>query len=472
MPSHPRCLAASLVAVLAGAAACTAGPTGPPDATARRPASTSPAAPTGAATTHPATSRTPLVVAVHPTRRPPDLSVAQVRALRAGDVTDWAELGAPAAPLRTGTAAMVRADRNTVAVLPATEVEPPLVVATVDGVDPLRRPSAYGITVEGPAPPEVTSLTVTGDLMLGRRVGDRMAAAGDLAAALRPMARRLAAADLTVGNLEGTLSTAGPPQQGGDSFGADPGVRAGLRLAGFDVLGLANNHTGDFGRRALVQTVRRVQAGGFLSVGAGRRLADAARPVVVERNGVHFGIVAFDAIGETPAATPTRPGVLRVRMQPRTGPLVATDLARVTGIVRGLRGRVDVILVLPHWGTQYTTRTVRDQRVVARALVAAGADLVVGSHPHWVQGVEAVRGSLVAYSLGNFVFDMDFSRRTQEGAVLDLTYWGSALKESRLVPVVIGPDFAPRVSSGRRAEVILDRVWAASGPPLRGSHAR
>ena len=237
------------------------------------------------------------------------------------------------------------------------------------------------------------------------------------------------------------------------------------------MLGLANNHTGDFGRRALVQTVRRVQAGGFLSVGAGRRLADAARPVVVERNGVHFGIVAFDAIGETPAATPTRPGVLRVRMQPRTGPLVATDLARVTGIVRGLRGRVDVILVLPHWGTQYTTRTVRDQRVVARALVAAGADLVVGTHPHWVQGVESVRGSLVAYSLGNFVFDMDFSRRTQEGAVLELTYWGSALKESRLVPVVIGPDFAPRVSSGRRAEVILDRVWAASGPPLGGSHA-
>ena len=113
MPSHPRCLAASLVAVLAGAAACTAGPADPPDATGRQPASTSPAAPTGAATPHPATSRTPLVVAVHPTRRPPDLSVAQVRALRAGDVTDWAELGAPAAPLRTGTAAMVRADRNT-----------------------------------------------------------------------------------------------------------------------------------------------------------------------------------------------------------------------------------------------------------------------------------------------------------------------------------------------------------------------
>ena len=99
-------------------------------------------------------------------------------------------------------------------------------VATVDGVDPLRRPSAYGITVEGPAPPEVTTVTVTGDLMLGRRVGYRMAARATWP---RRCARWPAASPPRTSpwaTSRTRLSTAGPPQQGGDSFGADPGVRA------------------------------------------------------------------------------------------------------------------------------------------------------------------------------------------------------------------------------------------------------
>jgi poly-gamma-glutamate synthesis protein (capsule biosynthesis protein) len=110
--------------------------------------------------------------------------------------------------------------------------------------------------------------------------------------------------------------------------------------------------------------------------------------------------------------------------------------------------------------------------VVARHLVRAGADLVVGGHPHWVQGVESLPGGLVVYSLGNFVFDMDFMRETQEGVVLELTYWGTELKAAELIPVVIGRDFAPRVARGERASAILDRIWSASGAPLSGSHAR
>ncbi len=321
-------------------------------------------------------------------------------------------------------------------------------------------------------PDRVTTVTVTGDVMLGRRVGDRLAEVGDPAAALRPLAGRLARADLTIGNLESTLSKAGAPRQGDDSFGASPSVRRGLRLAGFDVLSLANNHVGDYGPQALVETVHLLRAGRLKTVGAGADLARASRPAVVVRNGVTFGIVAFDAIGETPAAGPGRPGALRVRMQPRTGPLVRSDLDRVTGIVRDLRPEVDVVLVLPHWGTQYTHETVRDQRVVARALVDAGADLVVGGHPHWVQGVEVVRGGFVAYSLGNFVFDMDFMQQTQEGALLELTFWGPELKGARLVPYVIGADFAPRVARGARGDAILGDVWRASGAPLRGTHAR
>ena len=298
--------------------------------------------------------------------------------------------------------------------------------------------------------------------MLGRRVGDAAAATGDPAAPLRPLQRRLAAADITVGNLESTLSRAGSPRQGDDSFAAPPSVLPGLADSGLDVLSLANNHTGDFGDLALLQTIRRVGRSPIEQVGAGRDLAAAWRPVVVRRHGVRFGFVAFNAIGETPRATGTAPGGASVRMPPRTGPLNAADLRRAVRTVRGLkRDRADVVVVLPHWGDQYTHVPVPAQRRVGRALVGAGADVVVGGHPHWVQQVQRVRRGLagrvglVVHSLGNYVFDMDFMRQTQEGVICDLVFAGDRLRRVRFTPYVIGSDFAPRPVRGPRARAIV-----------------
>jgi len=307
---------------------------------------------------------------------------------------------------------------------------------------------------------------VVGDVMLGRRVGRALAAEGNFAAALEPTRRRLAASDITAGNLESTLSTAGAPRQGGNSFAADPRVLAGLRRAGFDVLSLANNHTGDFGLRALIDTVDRVAAARIAPVGAGRNLNRARQPAVVERNGIKFGFLAFNAIGETPAAGRDSPGAVRIRMPPRTGPLNETDLRAMQAAVRRLNAKADVVVVLPHWGDQYTNRPVPEQPRVARALIDAGADLIVGGHPHWVQGIELYRDRLIAHSLGNYVFDMDFSRPTREGVILELTFWGSDLKAAELVPVVIGSDLAPRVVTGAAADRILSRIWQTSGLPF------
>ncbi len=237
----------------------------------------------------------------------------------------------------------------------------------------------------------------------------------------------------------------------------------GLRDAGFDVLSLANNHTGDYGPTALIETVERVADAGILPVGAGRNVAAAREPAVVERNGIRFGFLAFNATGETPAPGSDRPGAVRVRMQPRTGPLNAADLRAMRSSIRRLKARADVVIVLPHWGAQYTYRAVPDQRRVARSLLDAGADLVVGGHPHWVQGFEFHDGKLIAHSLGNYIFDMDFARETQEGVILELAFWGSELKAAEFVPVVIGSDFAPRVVTGAAAQRILRPIWQVSG---------
>jgi poly-gamma-glutamate synthesis protein (capsule biosynthesis protein) len=304
----------------------------------------------------------------------------------------------------------------------------------------------------------VVKVVVVGDIMLGRRVGAHAAAVGDPAAPLRPLQSRLAAADLTVGNLESTLSTFGLPRQGGDSFAADPAVLPGLRAAGFDVLSLANNHTGDFGPKALRQTVRRVHRGGIHPVGAGPDRRSAWRPVVLSRRGISFGFLAFNAIGETPRATRQSPGAASVRMEPRTGPLSRHDLAATKARVRRLAKRVDVVIVLPHWGDQYTHRPVPDQRRVGRALIAAGATAVVGGHPHWVQDVEKHDDRLLVHSLGNFVFDMDFSLETREGVLLELTFRGEDVEAARLVPYRIDEQFRPQLVHGAAAQSVLQGI--------------
>jgi poly-gamma-glutamate synthesis protein (capsule biosynthesis protein) len=452
---------AGLLVCVALLAACSS-----PDSSEPAPAPPPTSSPATTEATEPADPPTtePLVLAVHVRRPPADLTRAQAGLLVDGGVTRWSQLGLPGGRLtvtrKAGDLAGLPID--TVAIVPASTVGPGVRALSVGGVDPLRDPDDYLLRVVGPAPGAVTSLTVVGDIMLGRGVGERAAAEGDPSYPLRPMQRRLRSADITVGNLEGTLSDDGAPTQGTDSFHADPRVRAGLRAAGFDALSVANNHAGDYGDRALVQTIDLLRAARLRPFGAGSDLGDARRPAVVERHGTSFGFIAFNAIGETPEAGPGRPGASSISMPPRTGPLDRGELGRVLDDVRALAGRVDVVVVMPHWGTQYTERPEPVQTYVARQLVRAGADLVVGGHPHWVQGASMIGDSLLVSSLGNFTFDMT-TPQTNEGLVLEATYWGDELKGVTFVPYRIGPDHAPRVVPYAAAERMFANFWRFSG---------
>jgi poly-gamma-glutamate synthesis protein (capsule biosynthesis protein) len=301
--------------------------------------------------------------------------------------------------------------------------------------------------------------------MLGRGV----AAANpgpDAVAPLRPLRRHLAGADLTVGNLESTLSDDGRPQQGGDSFAAPQDVAAGLAELGLDAVSLANNHSGDYGEAALLDTLRTLRRSRLAAFGAGADLAEASRAVVLDHAGLKFGFLGFNAIGETPRATGDTPGALSIRMPPRTGPLNESDLAHVERLVQRLDDRVDVVVVLPHWGAQYTHTPEPSQLLVARRLVAAGADLVAGGHPHWVQGLDRVGDAVVAHSLGNLVFDMDFAEQAMEGITLTATFWGARLGGVELTPYRMDERFSPRLIDGAASHEILNDVWAASTGPF------
>ncbi|KAA1427597.1 CapA family protein [Nocardioides antri] len=392
-----------------------------------------------------------LVVVGHAARPQLRLSRQESDRLLAGATDTWRGLrvvrGEDAAAERSVRA--VERDPRTIAVVPIEAVGPTVVAAAVAGVDPVVDHV------------DATHVTVAGDLMLVRGVPDA-------AAALAPLTPLLRRADLTVGNLESTLSTAGSPTQGDDSFGGDRSLVRVLGRAGFDAVSLANNHVGDYGPRALVETVDLLAAGPVEPFGAGATLRQASRPVVLDAGGTRFAFVGFNAIGETPAATAGTPGALSVRMPPRTGPFVPADLDRVARIVARADRLADAVVVLPHWGTQYTHTPEPIQRRVARDLVSAGADLVVGGHPHWVQGIDVVDGVPVLHSLGNFVFDMDFMQETLEGVVLETTWWEGELKALRLVPYAMDPvDFAPRRVTGDRAADILGDVRDASTGPYR-----
>ncbi|MEI2712876.1 MAG: CapA family protein [Nocardioides sp.] len=333
------------------------------------------------------------------------------------------------------------------------------------------RASTQAAPEKSPTPPPRITLRVVGDIMLGRGVA--AVSGDDPVAALRPMARHLRSADLTIGNLESTLSTRGTPTQGGDSFAVPASAIDGLADVGIDVVSLANNHTGDYGRRALMDTVDAFDKGPVRAFGAGRDLRSASRPVIVTVKGVRVGITGFNAIGETPRATANSPGALSVRMPPRTGPLHRGDLRHMVRLVRRLDRRADIVLVLPHWGTQYTHSAEPIQRVVGRRLIAAGADLVVGGHPHWVQGIESSGHAVLAHSLGNLVFDMDFMSQTMEGITLTATFTGARLRGVRLTPYLLDERFAPRIATGPdRARILGDvrrhsRGWFATGAGLR-----
>jgi Bacterial capsule synthesis protein PGA_cap len=202
-------------------------------------------------------------------------------------------------------------------------------------------------------------------------------------------------ADVAFGNLECAVSTRGAPVPKQFNFRGHPSaLRTMAAYAGFDVLNLANNHTGDYGTQALLDTVANVRRFGMKAVGAGGSLASAAEPRVIERLRLRIAFVGFSNI--LPAefyAGPTKAGT-----QPATPQLIAAG-------VRQARKRADVVVATFHWGVERSPTPDGRQRAFANTALAAGADAVIGAHPHVLQPIERPgRRRLVAYSLGNFVF--------------------------------------------------------------------
>ncbi|HEX3003517.1 MAG TPA: CapA family protein [Angustibacter sp.] len=332
---------------------------------------------------------------------------------------------------------------------------PPVVTSPPASTSPAAEPSGapgddqpVGAT---PAAPSTVTLAFGGDVHFANQLAPRL---DDPAGALAELRPYLATADLAMVNLETAITTRGSEQPKTFHFRATATALDALAGAGVDVVTMANNHAVDYGPAGLADTLSARAASPLPVVGLGRDRADALRPAVLTTHGVRVAFLGATQVPDwtlaTWSATTSRPGVAS-----------AADPARLAAAVRQARTQADVVVVYLHWGTDYTGCPNPLQRRTAAALAEAGADVVVGTHAHRVQGAGWLGESYVAYGLGNFVWWRRNSELDSRSGVLTLTLTGRRVVAERWTPLRVSADGIPRepdVTESRR----LREQWRES----------
>ena len=198
-----------------------------------------------------------------------------------------------------------------------------------------------------------------------------------------------------------------------------PAQAAVFKSVPFDVLSLASNHTGDWGPEAIEDTLDTFSALGIPTVGAGRNIAEARRPVIMEKNGLRVAFLAYCSVLLPQYwAAEDRAGCAPMRAhtfyepyeyQPGSPARIVTvpydqDLQLLVRDVAHAKERADAVVVSMHWGLHYVSKPLAYQTIVAHAAIDAGASVILGHHPHQQQPIEIFRDGVIFYSLGNFAF--------------------------------------------------------------------
>ncbi len=271
------------------------------------------------------------------------------------------------------------------------------------------------------------TLLFGGDIMLSRTVNAKMVAYNDYQWPFTNIATTTVAADIAVFNLESPfLKDANySVPTGSFSFKANPLAVTGLTLAGVDVVSLANNHILNAGQQGLKDTLSILQENDITAVGAGLDEEEAGRGVLVERDGWRVAFLAYAYPDDNSVATTKRAGI------------VSLDKERLISDIARWRQQADLVIVLMHAGTEYVAQAGEAQIDFAHAAIDAGADAVIGHHPHWPQNWEIYNNKPIFYSLGNFVFDQMWSVGTSQGLLARLVFQPDLSGEAELLPLLV-----------------------------------
>ena len=273
---------------------------------------------------------------------------------------------------------------------------------------------------------------------LGHGTGSRLADGEDPFEEITSLLRD---GDLRIANLEGPLCSFSCNRVGPEAtvFRGPPNTADLLKRAGIDLLHVANNHALQHGADAFRMTISLIEDRGIAPVGLLE--GKTARPIVRTVEGLALGFLGYSFVPE--------------RYLPGQRLYAAPALKTMAQEVETLKERVDLVVVSVHWGNEATTLPTLDIKAAGHALVSAGASLVLGHHPHWFQPVERVGRALIAYSLGDFMFDLFWDRRLVESAILSVDMDTTGVIDHRLIPVRFERDYRVRQQSSRAAKRFL-----------------
>ncbi|MEK7544226.1 MAG: CapA family protein [Patescibacteria group bacterium] len=291
------------------------------------------------------------------------------------------------------------------------------------------------------------TLIATGDIIPARSVNYQMTTRNDFLWPIRNIAPLLMNADLSIINLESPLIPHCPVTNDGMVFCGDQRFIKALQFAGVDLANLANNHTLNYGWEGLKTTENSLNKTGIETTGPTTEGTCAYQPyfcskkVIKTVKGVTVGFVGYTIVGKE-----------------------VDEEALYSDIVL-LDNQVDVLVVSFHWGREYNRQPIGapdDPRAIGKHAVDMGADVVIGNHPHWIQGMEYYRGKPIFYALGNTIFDQEWSQETKEGIIAEMSFRGTTVQAVTIHPLRITNYGYAQLASGPEKTKLLDVFTNAS----------
>lgn len=295
---------------------------------------------------------------------------------------------------------------------------------------------------------EYVSLIAVGDIMLSRRMAKKLKQEG-MDFPFDKIRDYLKSGDIVFGNLESPITSGRRIRNDEMVFRTDPGIEIALRDAGFNVLSIANNHMPDFRTKGIKDTLEYLSSAGIAFAGAGMNSADANTPAIIKRNGITFAFLAYNDSDVVPSfygASETRAGTALMNIE------------TMVESVKLAKEKSDFVIVSMHSGYEYKPKPNKRQIEFAHSAIDAGAELVIGHHPHVVQTMEKYKGKFILYSLGNFVFDQLWSEDTREGLIANVTFDKEGVRRIEFLAVYNSANYQPSVVDGEQAKRIIDRL--------------
>ncbi|MDD3481014.1 MAG: CapA family protein [Patescibacteria group bacterium] len=305
-------------------------------------------------------------------------------------------------------------------------------------------------------PEKLVKINFVGDVMLSRTVGRQISNYG-YNYPWEKTKKIIADADVTFANLEVPISDIYPSPMSGMSFIAPEENLKYIKEAGIDVVSVANNHSANFGYNVFLDNLKNLKAAGIEVCGGGKTEKEARTATVMEAGNNSFGFLCQSAITGSLYADDDSAGVPYLGIEPWYRDSEASIGDLMDDIVRAEKV-ADTVIVSPHWGVEYKHYPNDSQELVGRKAIETGAEMVVGTHPHVVQSLEYYQGKYIDYSLGNFIFDQEWSQATKEGVMLSGYFYNGQNVSSILTPLVISNYAQPAFVKNSAAASILATI--------------